>query len=74
MYYGAGASEAPLVKDKHVIVVGGGNSAGQAAMHFAPLAARVSLVIRGECLRKTLSQYLVDRVHATPNVEVLTRN
>jgi thioredoxin reductase (NADPH) len=73
LYYGAGASEAPLVKDKHVIVVGGGNSAGQAAMHFAPLAARVSLVIRGECLRKTLSQYLVDRVHATPNVEVLPK-
>lgn len=73
LYYGAGASEAPLVKDKHVIVVGGGNSAGQAAMHFAPLAKRVSLVIRGECLKKTLSQYLVDRVHATPNVEVLSR-
>jgi len=73
LYYGAGASEAQLVKDKHVIVVGGGNSAGQAAMHFAPLAKRVSLVIRGECLRKTLSQYLVDRVHATPNVEVLSR-
>ena len=73
LYYGAGASEAALVKDQEVIVVGGGNSAGQAAMHFSPLAKRVSLVIRGECLRKTLSQYLVDRVHASPNVEVLAR-
>jgi thioredoxin reductase (NADPH) len=72
LYYGAGASEAPLVKDQHVVVVGGGNSAGQAAMHFAPVAKRVSLVIRGGCLKKTLSQYLVDRVHATPNVEVLS--
>jgi thioredoxin reductase (NADPH) len=73
LYYGAGASEAALVKDQHVIVVGGGNSAGQAAMHFSPFAKKVSLVIRGECLRKTLSQYLVDRVHASPNIEVITR-
>jgi thioredoxin reductase (NADPH) len=73
LYYGAGASEAKLVKDEHVIVVGGGNSAGQAAMHFAPLAKRVSLVIRGESLKSTLSQYLVDRVFASPNAEVLTR-
>ena len=73
LYYGAGASEAPLVKDEHVIVVGGGNSAGQAAMHFSPLAKRVSLVIRGECLKKTLSQYLVDRVHDAPNIEVLSK-
>jgi thioredoxin reductase (NADPH) len=73
LYYGAGASEALLVKDAHVIVVGGGNAAGQATMHFSPHAKLVSLVIRGECLKKTLSQYLVDRVHATPNVEVLTR-
>jgi thioredoxin reductase (NADPH) len=73
LYYGAGASEAKLVKDQHVIVVGGGNSAGQSALHFAPLAARVSLVIRGETLKKTLSQYLIDRVYTTPNVEVLAR-
>ena len=73
LYYGAGASEAKLVKDGHVIVVGGGNSAGQAALHFAPLAKRVSLVIRGESLKSTLSQYLIDRVFAAPNVEVLSR-
>jgi thioredoxin reductase (NADPH) len=73
LYYGAGASESALVKDEHVIVVGGGNSAGQAAMHFSAVAKRVSLVIRGDCLKKTLSQYLVDRVEAAPNVEVLRR-
>jgi thioredoxin reductase (NADPH) len=74
LYYGAGASEAALCKDEHVFVVGGGNSAGQAAMHFAPTASRVSIVIRGESLRSTLSQYLVDRIYATPNVEVLKQS
>jgi len=73
LYYGAGASEAALVKDGHVIVVGGGNSAGQAAMHFSPHAKSVSLVIRGDSLKSTLSQYLLDRVFAAENVEVLTR-
>src|ERR1700730_12104511 len=66
-------SEVPLGKDQRVIVVGSGNSAGQAALHFAPLAKRVSLVVRGESLKNTLSQYLIDRVFAAPNVEVLSR-
>jgi thioredoxin reductase (NADPH) len=73
LYYGAGASEAALTKGEHVFVVGGGNSAGQAAMHFAPVARRVSIVIRGDCLKSTLSQYLVDRIVTTPNIEVLPR-
>src|SRR5216684_7025572 len=73
LYYGAGASEALLTKNEHIFVVGGGNSAGQAALHFAPFAKRVSLVIRGPSLKCTLSQYLVDRIFAAPNVEVLTR-
>lgn len=72
VYYGAGASEAPLVKNEHVFIVGGGNSAGQAAMHFAPVASQVSLVVRDDSLKRTLSQYLIDRIYATPNVEVLT--
>jgi len=71
LYYGAGSSEALFCKDEHVFVVGGGNSAGQAAMHFAPVASQVSIVIRGDCLKTTLSQYLVDRIQATPNIEVL---
>lgn len=73
LYYGAGASEAPLVKNEHVFIVGGGNSAGQAAMHFAPVAKRVSMVVRDDSLKRTVSQYLIDRIYATPNVEVLTQ-
>lgn len=73
LYYGAGASEAALARGEHVYIVGGGNSAGQAAMHFAPLADKVTMVIRGDSLKSTLSQYLVDRIHAAPNIEVLTQ-
>jgi thioredoxin reductase (NADPH) len=73
VYYGAGSSEASLCRGEHVFVVGGGNSAGQAAMHFSQYAARVSVVIRGDCLRKTLSQYLADRISAAPNIDVLAR-
>jgi thioredoxin reductase (NADPH) len=73
LYYGAGASEASLTRTEHVFVVGGGNSAGQAAMHFAPFASRVSVVVRGDSLESSLSQYLVDRIRASTNVEVLTR-
>jgi len=74
LYYGAGASEAPLTKNEHVVVVGGGNSAGQATMHFASHASKVTIVVRGDSLKSTLSQYLVDRIYATKNVEVLTRS
>jgi thioredoxin reductase (NADPH) len=73
LYYGAGASEAALTNGEHVVVVGGGNSAGQAAMHFAQAACRVTIVIRGESLKSTLSQYLVDRIAATSNITVLTQ-
>jgi len=73
VYYGAGSSEAALCTGEHVFVVGGGNSAGQAAMHFSQYAERVSVVIRGESLKKTLSEYLVDRIRATANIEVLAR-
>lgn len=72
LYYGAGASEAPLTAGEHVVVVGGGNSAGQAAMHFAAHARRVSMVVRGDSLKSTLSHYLVERIAATPNIEVRT--
>ncbi|KAE8758216.1 pyridine nucleotide-disulfide oxidoreductase [Paraburkholderia madseniana] len=73
LYYGAGSSEASLTRTEHVYVVGGGNSAGQAVMHFAPFASRVSIVVRGDSLESSLSQYLVDRICASTNVEVLTR-
>ena len=72
VYYGAGMSEASFCKGEHVFVVGGGNSAGQAAMYFSQYASKVTIVIRGDCLRKTLSEYLVDRIRAAPNIEVLS--
>jgi thioredoxin reductase (NADPH) len=72
LYYGAGSSEAVLYKGEHVVVVGGGNSAGQAAMHFSQFCAKVTIVIRGDCLKKTLSEYLVDRIRSAANIEVLT--
>lgn len=73
VYYGAGASEAALTKGEDVYIVGGGNSAGQAAMHFASYAKRIFMVIRDESLKSTLSQYLLERIHAAGNVEVLPR-
>lgn len=71
LYYGAGSSEANICVNEHVFVVGGGNSAGQAAMHFSRTAKKVTIVIRGDGLKATLSQYLIDRIMASPNVEVL---
>jgi thioredoxin reductase (NADPH) len=71
VYYGAGASEASLCVNDHVFVVGGGNSAGQAVMHFSRYARKVTMVIRGDGLKETLSQYLIDRMLASPRVEVL---
>lgn len=71
IYYGAGVSEASLCENDHVYVVGGGNSAGQASMYFASYGARVSMVIRGDGLNDTLSEYLVDRILASPQIEVL---
>jgi len=71
VYYGAGSSEASLCGDEHVLVVGGGNSAGQAAMHFSRYARQVSIIIRGPCLKQTLSEYLVDRVEHSPNLNVM---
>jgi thioredoxin reductase (NADPH) len=73
VYYGAGASEAQLTKGQDVYVVGAGNSAGQAAMHFSAHAKRVFIVAREASIEETMSAYLVDRIRAAPNVEVLTR-
>jgi thioredoxin reductase (NADPH) len=71
VFYGAGASEAELCAGDHVLVVGGGNSAGQAALHFAAYAAKVSMIVRGESLKSTLSSYLIDRISSCPRIEVL---
>ena len=71
-YYGAGASEAASCKEEDVYVVGGANSAGQAAMNFAAHARRVVMLVRGESLSASMSKYLIDEIGKTPNIEVLT--
>jgi thioredoxin reductase (NADPH) len=73
VYYGAGASEAALTEGDDVYLVGGGNSAGQAALHFAQFARQITMLIRGDSLKSTLSQYLIDRIYATKNIQVRTR-
>jgi thioredoxin reductase (NADPH) len=72
LYYGAGASEASLCGNEHVVVVGSGNSAAQAALQFARFAKRVTIAVRGDSLKCTVSAYLIDRIQATQNIEVLT--
>jgi thioredoxin reductase (NADPH) len=71
VYYGAGASEAMLCGRQHVFLVGGGNSAGQAALHFARYAAGVTMVVREDSLKVYMSEYLIDRISAEPKIEVL---
>ncbi len=72
VYYGAGASEAMLCRRQEVYLVGGGNSAGQAALHFARYAARVNLVAREDSLNINMSDYLVERIHNDSKIDVLT--
>ena len=73
IYYGASASEATQTVGENVYVVGAANSAGQAALNFARYAEQVVLVVRGASLESSMSQYLVSRIVATPNVEVRLR-
>jgi thioredoxin reductase (NADPH) len=72
IYYGGGATEALSCKGEIVYVVGGANSAGQAAMNFARYAERVVILVRGESLSSTMSQYLIDQVQRTPNIQLWT--
>jgi thioredoxin reductase (NADPH) len=71
VYYGAGTGEACFCKDKDVFVVGGGNSAGQAASYFSGYAHKVYMVIRKGSLSDTLSDYLIKRVTHINNIEIL---
>ncbi len=73
VYYGAAMTEAATYRGRDVCVVGAGNSAGQGALFFSRYARRVTMLVRGESLGKTMSQYLVDRIAATANIDVLTR-
>jgi thioredoxin reductase (NADPH) len=70
VYYGGGATEALSCKGEEVYVIGGANSAGQAAMNFAKYADRVVMVVRGTSLASTMSQYLIDQIKETPNIQV----
>jgi len=72
VYYGASVSEAQGLTGLHAVVVGGGNSAGQAVLHLARYCERVSLVVRGAALGAGMSSYLVEAIEATPNVAVQT--
>ena len=70
VFYGGPASEAPTTVDEQIHVVGGANSAGQAALHLAEYAREVTLVVRGDSLEKGMSHYLVRQIEVTPNIEV----
>jgi thioredoxin reductase (NADPH) len=74
VYYGAGRSEAVQCAGEDVMVVGAGNSAGQAVMNLASAGARVHMVVRGETLSKSMSAYLVKRIKEHPNIDVRLRS
>jgi thioredoxin reductase (NADPH) len=70
VYYGAGRSEAAQCAGQSVVVVGAGNSAGQAVLNFANATARVTMLVRGDRLEKTMSAYLIDRIRQHPLIDV----
>ncbi len=72
VYYGAGPSEALGCVGGRVVIVGGGNSAGQAVVRFSRYAARVTLLVRGKDLAASMSKYLIDQISSIPNVDVRT--
>ena len=72
VYHAAMSTDAERARDKDVVVIGGGNSAGQAAVHLAGRARSVRVVVRGETLKETMSRYLRDRVEDSPRIEVMT--
>jgi thioredoxin reductase (NADPH) len=72
VWYWASPIEARLCRDEEIILVGGGNSAGQAAVFLRNFAAKIWMLVRGPTLAESMSQYLIDRIRATDNIEVLT--
>jgi len=73
VYYGAALTEARSCEQQHVVVIGAANSAGQAAVHFSDYASRVTMLVRGDSLEKSMSAYLIDQIAHLPNIQVLTR-
>jgi thioredoxin reductase (NADPH) len=74
VYYGAGSTEALACKNETVYVIGGANSAGQAAMNFSKYASKVIMLVRGPSLAASMSQYLIDQIAETSNIEVWTHS
>lgn len=72
VYYGAAMTEAIACEGEEVYIIGGANSAGQAAMHFSKYAHQVTMLVRGDSLTKSMSQYLIDQIESTPNITVRT--
>ena len=70
VYYGGGAIEATSCRDEDIYIVGGANSAGQAAMNLSKYARRVVMVVRGNSLAASMSKYLIDEIAQTPNIQV----
>jgi thioredoxin reductase len=70
VFYGAAASEAPAMRGRTVFVAGGGNSAGQAALHLAKWAEKVTILVRAPSLAATMSDYLIRQIGAAPNIDV----
>jgi thioredoxin reductase (NADPH) len=73
VYYGAATTEATAFRGRRVVVVGGGNSAGQGAMYLARFAANVQIVVRRENLRETMSKYLIEQIEKTSNIRLRAR-
>ena len=70
VFYGAAVSEAPAMRGRKVFVVGAGNSAGQAAIHLAKWADQVTILVRGQSLAQSMSDYLIRTIGATPNIDI----
>ncbi len=74
VYYGAAMVEARSCADEEVFIIGGANSAGQAAMHFSRYARQVTILVRGDSLEKSMSKYLIDQIAQTSNITVETHS
>jgi thioredoxin reductase (NADPH) len=72
IYYGAAMTEARSCARQHVVIIGGANSAGQAAVYFSTYASRVTMLVRGPTLARSMSHYLIEQIERLPNVEVRT--